>query len=56
MAPTGPADRIPGVPAGGLTYGSNQMRARLSRDPAAAWETTGAIVERLANRLEVSAA
>ena len=56
MAPTGPADRIPGVPAGGLTYGSNQMRARLSRDPAAAWETTRAIVERLATRLESPAA
>jgi transcription-repair coupling factor (superfamily II helicase) len=56
MAPTGPSDRIPGVPTGGLTYGSNQMRARLSRDPAVAWETIRAIVERLATRLESSAA
>ena len=56
MAPTGPADRVPGVPVGGVTYGSNQMRVRLSRDAEAAWLTTRAIVERLANRLESSAA
>jgi len=56
MAPTSPADRIPGVPVGGLSYGSNQMRVRLSREPAAAWTTTRAIVERLATRMEPSAA
>jgi transcription-repair coupling factor (superfamily II helicase) len=56
MAPTGPSDRLPGVPAGGLTYGSNQMRVRLPRDAASAWQTTRAVIERLATRLESSAA
>ena len=56
MAPTGPADRLPGVPAGGLTYGSNQMRVRLTRDAASAWQTTRAVVERLAKRMERPAA
>jgi transcription-repair coupling factor (superfamily II helicase) len=56
MAPTGPSDRLPGVPAGGLTYASNQMRVRLPREGGAAWETTRAIIERLAARLESSAA
>ncbi|HUG49215.1 MAG TPA: transcription-repair coupling factor [Candidatus Limnocylindria bacterium] len=56
MAPTAPGDRLPGVPAGGITYASNQMRVRLPREGAAAWETTRALVERLATRLEASAA
>jgi transcription-repair coupling factor (superfamily II helicase) len=56
MAPDGPGDRIPGVPVGGISYGSNQLRVRLSREPAAAWATTRAIVERLAKRLESNAA
>ncbi len=56
MAPTGPGDRIPNVPTGGISYGSNQLRVRLPRDAAAAWQTTGAVVERLATRLETSAA
>jgi transcription-repair coupling factor (superfamily II helicase) len=56
MAPDGPGDRIPGVPVGGISYGSNQLRVRLSREPAAAWATTRAIVERLAKRLESDAA
>jgi len=56
MAPTGPADRLPGVPAGGLTYGSNQIRVRVARDAATAWQTTRAIVERLATRMEPPAA
>ena len=56
MAPTGPADRLPGVPAGGLTYGSNQIRVRVARDAATAWQTTRAIVERLATRMERPAA
>ncbi len=55
MAPAGPGDRIPGVPVGGISYGSNQLRARLSREPAAAWATTRAIVERLARRMEPAA-
>jgi transcription-repair coupling factor (superfamily II helicase) len=56
MAPAGPGDRVPGVPVGGISYGSNQMRVRLPRDSAAAWQTTRAVVERLAARLEPSAA
>jgi transcription-repair coupling factor (superfamily II helicase) len=56
MAPTGPSDRLPGVPVGGLTYASNQIRVRVSRDAAGAWQTTRAIVERLATRMERSAA
>jgi transcription-repair coupling factor (superfamily II helicase) len=56
MAPTGPGDRLPNVPAGGITYASNQMRVRLPRDAGAAWQTTRAVVERLASRLEMPAA
>jgi transcription-repair coupling factor (superfamily II helicase) len=56
MAPTSVTDRIPGVAAGALTYGSNQIRVRVSRDAATAWQTTRAIVERLATRMERSAA
>ena len=56
MAPTSVTDRIPGVAAGGLTYGSNQIRVRVSRDAATAWQTTRAIVERLATRMETTAA
>jgi transcription-repair coupling factor (superfamily II helicase) len=52
MAPTGPSDRLPGVPIGGISYGSNQMRIRVSRDAAAAWATTRAVVERLAKRTD----
>jgi transcription-repair coupling factor (superfamily II helicase) len=48
LAPAGPGDRIPGVPNGGITYGSNQVRVRLPREAAAAWQTTRALVERLA--------
>ncbi|MEP7360692.1 MAG: transcription-repair coupling factor [Chloroflexota bacterium] len=51
MAPTSLNDRIPGIAPGALTYGSNQMRARLARDPEAAWKTTRALVERLATRV-----
>ncbi|MDQ3938565.1 MAG: hypothetical protein M3253_07770, partial [Chloroflexota bacterium] len=56
MAPSGPGDRLPGVPAGGISYGSNQMRVRLGRDADAAWATTRAVTERLATRLESSTA
>jgi transcription-repair coupling factor (superfamily II helicase) len=55
MAPTSLNDRVPGVAPGAVTYGSNQMRVRLARDPEAAWKTTRAIVERLAARLISSA-
>ncbi|MEO8625126.1 MAG: transcription-repair coupling factor, partial [Candidatus Limnocylindrales bacterium] len=51
MAPTSLNDRIPGVAPGALTYGSNQMRVRLAKDPEAAWQTTRALVERLATRV-----
>ncbi|MDL2334912.1 MAG: transcription-repair coupling factor, partial [Chloroflexota bacterium] len=56
MAPTSLNDRLPGVAAGAITYGSNQMRVRLTRDPRHAWDTTRAVVERLAKRLESPAA
>ncbi|HWH23727.1 MAG TPA: TRCF domain-containing protein, partial [Candidatus Limnocylindria bacterium] len=56
MAPTSPADRLPGVPAGGVSYGSNQLRVRLPRDADAAWRTTRAVVQRLASRLAGAAA
>ena len=52
MAPTSLSDRVPGVAPGAINYGSNQMRIRLSRTPDAAWQTTKAVVERLAARLE----
>ncbi len=52
MAPTSIDDRLPGVAVGGITYGSNQIRVRVARDAAKAWETTRAIVERLAQRME----
>jgi transcription-repair coupling factor (superfamily II helicase) len=56
LAPTSVSDRLPGVPAGGLTYGSNQVRVRVARDAQMAWQTTRAIVERLATRMERPAA
>ena len=56
MAPTSLQDRIPGIAPGALTYGSNQMRVRLAKDPELAWKTTRAIVERLATRLDATAA
>ena len=49
-------DRVPDVAPGGVTYGSNQMRIRLARQPDAAWGTTMAVVDRLATRLERAAA
>jgi transcription-repair coupling factor (superfamily II helicase) len=52
MAPTSLTDRVPGVAPGAVTYGSNQMRLRLAKDPEVAWNTTRNIVERLAKRLE----
>jgi transcription-repair coupling factor (superfamily II helicase) len=56
MAPTSIDDRIPNVAVGGITYGSNQIRVRVSREASKTWETTRAIVERLANRMERPAA
>lgn len=50
MAPTSLTDRVPGVAAGGITYGSNQMRVRLPKASDAACATTRAVVERLAAR------
>jgi transcription-repair coupling factor (superfamily II helicase) len=47
MAPTSLDDRLPGVPVGGISYGSNQVRIRLPADSKAAWTTTRAVVERL---------
>ena len=52
MAPTSLTDRVPGVAPGTVTYGSNQMRIRLAKDPEVAWKTTRNIIERLATRLE----
>jgi transcription-repair coupling factor (superfamily II helicase) len=48
MAPTSPDDRLPGVAPGGISYGSNQMRVRLPAEPDRAWQTTRAVVARLA--------
>jgi hypothetical protein len=56
MAPTSLTDRVPGIAPGAITYGSNQMRIRLAKDPEAAWKTTRAVVERLANRQEAATA
>ena len=56
MAPTSIDDRIPHVAVGGITYGSNQIRIRVSKEAATAWVTTRAIVERLAKRMERPAA
>jgi hypothetical protein len=51
-----PAECLPGVGAGAITYGSNQMRIRLAPEAALAWQTTRAVVERLAKRQESPAA
>ncbi len=56
MAPTSLSDRVPGIAPGAIHYGSNQMRIRLDRSPDAAWQTTRAVVKRLATRLEQPAA
>jgi transcription-repair coupling factor (superfamily II helicase) len=47
LAPRDPSDPLRAL-AGGLTYGSNQLRAKLPKDPAKAWSLTRALVERLA--------
>jgi transcription-repair coupling factor (superfamily II helicase) len=56
MAPTSLNDRVPGIAPGAVTYGSNQMRVRLAKDPEVAWNTTRNVIERLATRLEQQAA
>jgi len=46
LAPRNAADPLRAL-AGGLTYGSNQLRVKLPRDLEAAWRLTRALVERL---------
>jgi transcription-repair coupling factor (superfamily II helicase) len=46
LAPRAVSDPLRAL-AGGLTYGSNQIRAKLPRDPASAWRLTRTLVERL---------
>jgi transcription-repair coupling factor (superfamily II helicase) len=53
LVPRDPADPIRGA-SGGLTYASNQVRARLPREPERAWRLTRALVERLAETLPAS--
>jgi transcription-repair coupling factor (superfamily II helicase) len=55
LAPTSPTDRIAGVPAGGITYASNQVRIQVPRDPSQAWLTTRQVIDRLARRREAAA-
>ncbi|MBX3029826.1 MAG: transcription-repair coupling factor [Chloroflexi bacterium] len=50
LAPSGPGDRIPGVPIGGVTAATNQVRVKLPRGTSEAWVTTRAVVERIATR------
>ena len=47
LAPRDVADPLRAL-AGGLTYGSNQVRARLPREPGAWWRLTRELVHRLA--------
>jgi transcription-repair coupling factor (superfamily II helicase) len=47
LAPRSVGDPLRAL-AGGLTYGSNQLRARLPREPEAWWSLTRVLVERLA--------
>jgi transcription-repair coupling factor (superfamily II helicase) len=47
LAPRAPDDPLRAL-AGGLAYGSNQLRARLPDDPDRAWRLTRELVERLA--------
>ena len=46
LAPRAVSDPLRAL-AGGLTYGSNQIRAKLPRDADGAWRLTRALVERL---------
>jgi transcription-repair coupling factor (superfamily II helicase) len=47
LAPTSPSDPLRAL-AGGLRYGSNQLRIRPPRDPDVAWQLTRQLVDRLA--------
>ena len=47
LAPRAPDDPLRAL-AGGLAYGSNQLRVRLPEDPDRAWRLTRELVERLA--------
>jgi transcription-repair coupling factor (superfamily II helicase) len=47
LAPASPSDPLRAL-AGGLRYGSNQLRIRPPRDPELAWQFTRQLVDRLA--------
>ena len=52
LTPLGGGERaaalsLPGIRPGDLTFASNQVRIRLPRDPAKAWQLTRAVVDRL---------
>ncbi len=47
---------LPGVRPGDLTFGSNQVRIRLPRDPFKGWQLTQAVVERLVAGIDASRA
>jgi transcription-repair coupling factor (superfamily II helicase) len=51
LAPEAPGDRLPGVPIGGVVGGSNQVRVQVPRGNVDAWQTTSAVIGRLADRL-----
>jgi len=53
LAPRAASDPLRAL-AGGLTYGSNQLRVKLPRDPDAAWRLTRVLVERLAEAPQVT--
>ncbi len=44
---------LPGVSAGDLMFGSNQVRIRLPRDPVRVWQLTQAVVAHLSNAVDV---
>ena len=44
---SGSSRGFPGVPQGGVTFASNQVRIRLPRDPRAAWTITQAVIAQL---------
>ncbi len=51
LAPRDPADPIRAL-AGGIVYGSNQLRVRMPRDAESAWRLTRILVERIAAAVE----
>ncbi|MFM2106582.1 MAG: hypothetical protein RL338_1614 [Chloroflexota bacterium] len=56
LAPGAGVAGLPGVRPGDLTFGTNQVRIRLPRDPKASWTLTQATVARLVAAVEESAA